>query len=80
MALGNELRKKFGGFIVISKKIYGKSKKKKGRIVYRCTVLHRRLGFREGDVVAFDERIYKITSTKQSSDGQKPRNRQKRKN
>ena len=63
MALGNELRKKFGGFILISKKIYGKSKKKKGRVVYRCTVLYRRLDFREEDVITFGEKVYKVTST-----------------
>ena len=62
VSLGNELRKKFGGFVTISKKIYGKSKKK-GKVVYRCTVLYRRLAFRKGDVISFDRKVYKITST-----------------
>ena len=62
MSLGNDLVKRFGGVRLVSTKIYGKTKKK-GRIVYRCTVLYRSFSFKKGSVVAHEGKIYQITST-----------------
>lgn len=68
VSLGNHLVRKFGGTVLVSKKIYGKTKKK-GQIVYRCTVLYRGLDFKKGDVISGDSGIYHITSASRKITG-----------
>tara|TARA_Y100000310_G_scaffold329394_1_gene399170 strand:- start:23356 stop:24027 length:672 start_codon:yes stop_codon:yes gene_type:complete len=60
-ALGNLLVKRFGGKLTLSKKIFGKSKKK-GRVVYRASILYRIFPFNKGDILACDEKVVSITS------------------
>ena len=59
-SLGNKLAKRFGGTVVLSKKIFGISRKKR-RVVYRSTILYRVPPFTRGDVVAQGGRILQIT-------------------
>jgi NMD protein affecting ribosome stability and mRNA decay len=62
IALGNELVKKFGGQVEVTRKLFGMSKKT-GRVVYRGTVLYRSPIFAIGDVILSSKGdIYKITS------------------
>ncbi len=58
VSLGNELAKRFGGQITVSKKLFGKNRD--GKIVYRCTVLYRPLPFERGDIVASGNRVFVV--------------------
>ncbi len=59
VALGNELARRFGGRITVSRKLFGRSKM--GRVVYRCTVLYRPHPFEKGDVVASGKTVCVVT-------------------
>jgi len=62
VSLGNTLLKQFGGKLTISRKIFGRSKKK-GKVVYRSSVLLRLLPFDKGDVIVSEGKILLVTST-----------------
>ncbi len=59
VTLGNELAKLFGGRVTVSRKLFGRSKK--GKVVYRCTVLYRPHPFEKGDVVASGKMVFVVT-------------------
>ncbi len=59
ITLGNELARRFGGRVIVSRKLFGRSKK--GKIVYRGTVLYRPHPFEKGDIVASGELVFVVT-------------------
>jgi len=61
MSLGNDLVKRFGGKLNLSKKIFGRSRKK-GSIVYRATISYRVSPFTKGDIIAQGDKISVVTS------------------
>ncbi len=60
VSLGNELARRFGGRITVSRKLFGRSKR--GKIVYRCTVLYRPHPFEKGDIVASGKKVFVVTN------------------
>ncbi len=61
VTLGHTLARRFGGRAEISRKLYGRSRKK-GSIVYRCTVLYRGPRFDKGEIIAKDGKLFRVTS------------------
>lgn len=59
VTLGNELAKRFGGRITVSRKLFGFVK---GKTVYRCTVLYRPHPFEMGDIIASESGVFVVTS------------------
>ncbi|MBR9683628.1 hypothetical protein GOV03_03750 [Candidatus Woesearchaeota archaeon] len=55
--LGKKLREKFGGEIQTTASLWGM---RKGREVYRVTVLFRGLHFKKGDMVIYEGEEYKV--------------------
>lgn len=62
VALGHLMTRRFGGTVHVTRKLFGRSRKKGGQLVYRCTVLYRSPMFSRGDVVAFDGDVFQVTS------------------
>lgn len=60
-SLGKRLKTDHGGELLVTKKLYGRHSKH-GKIVYRVTVLFRKLPFKVGDVIATDEGGLKVVS------------------
>ncbi|MBI2664778.1 hypothetical protein HYX10_05570 [Candidatus Woesearchaeota archaeon] len=61
-ALGRLLVSRFGGRTSVSRKIFGRSRKR-GQIVYRSAVLYRLHPFIRGDVVEYANNVIQVTST-----------------
>jgi NMD protein affecting ribosome stability and mRNA decay len=64
-SLGRRLKAKFGGELVVTKKLYGRWSKT-GHIVYRVTVMYRKLPFMVGDVIETDEGQVRVMAIKKT--------------
>ena len=62
-ALGKSLKYRFGGELLSTKKLFGRHSKH-GKIVYRVTVLFRRIPFSVGDIIETEDGQLKILSIK----------------
>ena len=62
-SLGKLLKARFGGELVVTKKMYGMHAKH-GTVVYRVTVLFRKLPFNVGDVITTDDGDVKVIAIK----------------
>lgn len=58
VSLGNELARRFGGQIIVSKKLFGVVG---GKTVYRCTVVYRPHPFDMGDIIASESGVFVVT-------------------
>ena len=62
--LGRTLRKKFGGVVTESVKLFTRDRQS-SKEVYRLTVLFRMLPFKQGDVIDFQGEKHKVMSIKE---------------
>lgn len=61
LPLGNLLVRRFGGNVNLSRKIFGRSRKK-GHVVYRSTIIYRASPFTKYEILAHGNTIVRITS------------------
>ena len=61
LPLGNLLVRRFGGKVNLSRKIFGRSRKK-GQVVYRSTIIYRASPFTKDEILAQGNTIVRITS------------------
>ena len=57
--LGKKLQQSFGGILNVTASLWGE---KKGKLLYRVTVLYRAVDFKKGDLVDFQGEEYQIIS------------------
>jgi NMD protein affecting ribosome stability and mRNA decay len=75
-SLGKLLKARHGGEITLTKKLFGRWSKT-GHIVYRVTVLYRKLPFKIGDVIETDDGPVKVLSMKKTVQVQNLNSRKK---